>query len=115
MKYFNLFMYHFFHVLWKVRMVIIGLLLLIILGAWIISHVEGISFGDSLYFSLVTGLTVGYGDIVAKTVIGRVTALIIGWIGIIYTGLNVAAAVRAVKEVYEIDIDIEEGSTKEGK
>jgi hypothetical protein len=106
---FKRFVYHFFAVLWALRMVILGLFSLIILGAWIISHVEGISFGDSFYFSLVTGLTVGYGDIVPKTTIGRIVALTIGWIGIIYTGINVAAAVKALREVY-IKKEIKESS-----
>jgi voltage-gated potassium channel len=113
MTQFNRFVYHFFSVLWAARMVILGLFALIIIGAWIISKVEGLSFGDSCYFSFVTGLTVGYGDIVAKTITGRVVALFIGWIGIIFTGINVAAAVRAAKEVYKTDTKTTNNSQEE--
>ena len=55
----------------------------------------------SIYFSFVTGLTIGYGEIVAKTVLGRVVALLIGLIGIIFTGMVVAVAVRAVQESFK--------------
>ena len=114
MTIFSRFVLHFFDVLWKVRIVILGLFIFIIIGAWIISHVENIPFDDSCYFSFVTGLTVGYGDIVAKTTIGRLVALLIGWIGIIFTGINVAAAVRAVREVYQTDMKITNKTQEEG-
>lgn len=114
MTQFNRFVYHFFGVLWAARMVILGLFALIIIGAFVIAKIEGISFGDSCYFSFVTGLTIGYGDIVPKTTIGRLVALLIGWVGIIFTGINVAAAVRAAKEVYQTDIKTKENSTENG-
>jgi uncharacterized membrane protein len=57
-------------------------------------------FGDAVYFSFVTGLTIGYGDIVVKSTLGRCVALFIGFIGIIFTGLVIAAAVEAVRRTY---------------
>jgi voltage-gated potassium channel len=42
-------------------------------------------------------LTIGYGDIVVKTPFGRLMALLIGFIGILFTGLMVAALVYAVR------------------
>ena len=53
---------------------------------------------DTLYFAFVTGLTIGYGDIVMKTPVGRLTALLIGFIGILFTGAMVAVLVYAVRE-----------------
>jgi len=67
----------------------------------VIAFVEKMPFGNALYFSFVTGLTIGYGEIVAKTVLGRVVALLIGLIGIIFTGMVVAVAVRAIQESYK--------------
>jgi voltage-gated potassium channel len=58
-------------------------------------------FGDTLYFAFVTGLTIGYGDIVAKSPVGRLVALLIGFIGILFTGLMVAILVYAVRESLE--------------
>ena len=92
---------HFFHIAWHFRSVIFGLIALIVIGAMVITFVEKIPFGDALYFSFVTGLTIGYGEIVAKTVLGRVVALLIGLIGIVFTGMVVAIAVRAVQKSFE--------------
>jgi len=51
-----------------------------------------------LYFAFITGLTIGYGDIVVKTPVGRILAVLIGFIGVLFSGLVVAAALRAVGE-----------------
>jgi voltage-gated potassium channel len=58
-------------------------------------------FGESLYFSFITGLTIGYGDIVVKTPFARLLAVLLGLIGIIFTGIMVAAALRAVERSLE--------------
>ena len=98
---FKRFTAHFFHIFWRVRSIIFVLIALIVIGAVVISFVEKIPFGDALYFSFVTGLTIGYGEIVAKTVLGRLVALLIGLIGIVFTGMVVAVAVRALRESFE--------------
>ena len=98
---FKRFTSHFFHIAWHFRSVIFGLIALIVIGAVVIALVEKIPFGDAVYFSFVTGLTIGYGEIVAKTVLGRVVALLIGLIGIVFTGMVVAIAVRAVQKSFE--------------
>jgi len=72
-----------------------------VIGALVIASVEKMPIGDALYFSFVTGLTIGYGEIVAKTVLGRLVALLIGLIGIVFTGMVVAIAVRAVQKSFE--------------
>ena len=61
-----------------------------------ITYIEKMPFGEALYFSFITGLTIGYGDIVVNTPYGRVVAVLLGLIGIVFTGLMVAAALRAV-------------------
>jgi uncharacterized membrane protein len=78
----------------------LGQFLLIVIGAVPIALVEKIPFGDALYFAFVTGLTIGYGDIVVKTALGRCVALIIGFAGVLFTGLVIAAAVEAVRKTY---------------
>jgi voltage-gated potassium channel len=60
------------------------------------SIVEGVSIGNSMYLSFITAFTIGYGDITPVTIIGRVLSVIIGLIGIIFTGLVVAIATRAL-------------------
>ena len=98
---FRRFTSHFFQTSWHVRSVIFAQIVLIIIGATMIAFVEKISFGDALYFSFVTGLTIGYGEIVVKTFLGRVVAILIGLIGIIFTGMVVAIAVRALQKTFE--------------
>jgi len=98
---FKRFTSHFFYISWRVRSVILSLIALIVIGAMVIAYVEKMPFGDALYFSFVTGLTIGYGEIVAKTVLGRLVALLIGLIGIVFTGMVVAVAVRSVQKSFE--------------
>ena len=98
---FKRFTSHFFHISWHVRSVIFSLIALMLVGAMVIAFVEKIPFGDALYFSFVTGLTIGYGEIVAKTILGRLVAILIGLIGIVFTGMVVAVAVRALQKSFE--------------
>jgi voltage-gated potassium channel len=76
-------------------------LALVILDAIVIALVEGISIGNSMYFSFITAFTIGYGDITPITIIGRVLAILMGLIGIIFTGLVVAVATRALVNTIE--------------
>ena len=95
------FSYHFIHAIWHVRTIILILIALIVAGAAAVTLVEKMPFADTLYFAFVTGLTIGYGDIVMQTPVGRLVALLIGFIGILFTGLLVAVMVHAVRESFE--------------
>jgi uncharacterized membrane protein len=98
---------HFWEATWRLKPVFGALILLIVAGAGLIAYAEQLPFGDALYFAFVTGLTVGYGDIVATTTIGRIISILLGLTGILFTGLVVAAAVHslqlALKEVHGTD------------
>lgn len=61
-----------------------------------ISMLEGWPLADGLYFAFVSGLTIGYGDLVPKTLLSRTLAICIGFNGILLTGLVAAAAVQAL-------------------
>lgn len=84
-----------------IRGILLGLLLLIGLCGVALSRLENLPLVDAIYFSLVTGLTIGYGDIVPVTLGGRVVSLAVGLIGVVYTGLFVAIAVRALADMHE--------------
>ena len=58
--------------------------------------VEGWSVQESVYFSFVSGLTIGYGDFAPKTLLGRAFAIVIGICGILVTALVAAVAVKAL-------------------
>ena len=92
------FSFEFLRIIWHFRSINLTLFALIVINSWAISYVEKLPFGDALYFAFITGLTIGYGDIVVKTPVGRILAVLIGFIGVLFSGLVVAAALRAVGE-----------------
>ena len=75
-----------------------GLLILIVALGVAAGLVEGWSVQESVYFSFVSGLTIGYGDFAPKTLFGRVLAIGIGVCGILVTALVAAVAVKALTD-----------------
>jgi hypothetical protein len=67
----------------------------IVLGL-VIGFVEEWSFGDAIYFTFITGLTIGYGDIVPRQAFARVLAVLIGISGLFLTGVIAGIAVYAM-------------------
>jgi hypothetical protein len=63
-----------------------------------IGYLEGWRVSDATYFTFVTGLTIGYGDLVPARISTRLIALAIGFIGVVLTGLVAAVGVRALQE-----------------
>ena len=66
--------------------------IIIVIGAVAISLIEDISIGDALWWSFVTFTTVGYGDVLLKTQLGRGVAVLlmmfgIGAIGVVTTSI----------------------------
>ena len=74
-----------------------GLIAVMVLLGAAIGWREDWSLGDSLYFAFVSGLTIGYGDLVPKHPLSRTLAVCIGFTGILLTGLVAALAVRALE------------------
>ena len=88
----------FWKIMWRIRSIIAFLLLIIISGAYLIALTEQLPFSQALYFSFITGLTIGYGDIVATTAVGQITSIALGITGMLFTGMVVAAAVHALQK-----------------
>ena len=84
---------HAIHVTWPVLSTILAMQ--VALGL-LTGFIEGWSVGDAVYFTFVTGLTIGYGDIVPRQAIGRALAIGIGASGIFLTGLIAGIAVYAM-------------------
>src|SRR5262249_23354184 len=57
---------------------------------------EGWPFGDAVYFTFITGLTIGYGDLVPRQT-WRALAIGIGFFGLFVTGVIAAIAVHAMR------------------
>src|SRR6266436_2712283 len=85
---------HAIHVTWPVLSII--LVIQVALGL-LIGFVEGWSVGDAIYFTFVTGLTIGYGDLVPRQVLGHALAVGIGICGLFLTGLVAGIAVYAMR------------------
>jgi hypothetical protein len=64
----------------------------------LVGYLEGWPVSDSTYFTFVTGLTIGYGDLVPLRLITRLIAVAIGFSGILLTGLVAAVGVHALQE-----------------
>ena len=89
---------HFIRYAFYLRGVLVGLLILVFLGGFTISRVENLGLGEGIYFAFITGLSIGYGDISPTTAGGRVVSVLIGLIGMIFVGLTVAVATRALAD-----------------
>lgn len=82
-------------VVWPIFSVILGLM--VSLGL-VIAWIEGWPLRDGVYFAFVTGLTVGYGDLVPKHHMGRILAIAIGFHGVLLTALFAAISVHALQK-----------------
>jgi hypothetical protein len=63
----------------------------------LIGHIEGWRIDEALYFTFVTGLTIGYGDLTPRHIVSRLLAVMIGLAGIVLTGLVAAVSVEALR------------------
>ena len=84
-----------FQVVWPILSGLVGVQL--VLGI-LVGRLEGWPLGDATYFTFVTGLTIGYGDFVPAHFLTRLFAVVIGFTGILLTGLVAAIGVRALQE-----------------
>jgi hypothetical protein len=82
------------HLTWPVLSTILAVQ--VALGL-LIGFVEGWSVGDAMYFTFITGLTIGYGDIVPRQALARALAIGIGVSGLFLTGVVAAIAVHAMR------------------
>ena len=63
----------------------------------LVGFLEGWPVGDAIYFTFVTGLTIGYGDVVPRQALGRALAVGIGICGLFLTGLIAGLAIYALR------------------
>jgi voltage-gated potassium channel len=91
---------HAMHVTWPVLSTI--LLVQVALGL-LIGFIEGWSVGDALYFTFITGLTIGFGDVVPRQALARALAIGIGVSGLFLTGVIAAVAVHAMRAALDSD------------
>ena len=66
----------------KFKFVIILFFILLFLGAYAYHLIEGWRYIDSLYFTVATATTVGYGDFVPQTDLGKIFTMVFSFLGI---------------------------------
>jgi hypothetical protein len=93
---------HFFKAFWQELLVvwpILSGLIVVQLGlGMLVGLREAWPMGEAAYFTFVTGLTIGYGDLVPEHFSTRLISVVIGFTGILLTGLVAAVGVRALQE-----------------
>ena len=67
----------------------------------VIGFLEGWSVGDAVYFTFITGLTIGCGDIVPRQGFARALAVAIGVSGLFLTGVIAGIAVYAMRKALD--------------
>jgi voltage-gated potassium channel Kch len=81
------------------------MLILVVTGTILFSWIEGWSILDSLYFSIVTLTTVGYGDFSPTTTAGKLVAIIymIFGLSMIAASISVLAMERQAMHLQKSD------------
>jgi hypothetical protein len=90
------FLINFSLTIWHFRIILVSLFVLILLGGVLFARIEKISWEYGIYFALETALTIGFGDIVGKTRLGRIITLVVGFLGLVLFGILVAKATYAL-------------------
>jgi Ion channel len=79
--------------------VLSGLLLFKAGTGAIVGVLEGWGIWQGIYFAFITGLTIGYGDLAPRQPLTQLLAVVIGFSGVLLTGLVAALAVKAIYAV----------------
>ena len=85
---------HGLHIVWPI---LSGILVWQLVFGLLVTWIEQWPLGDGLYFTFITGLTIGYGDFVPRQTLSRFLAIAIGSSGTVLTGLVAAVAVQALQ------------------
>ena len=82
-----------------VRGVLLVLLLVLATCMVLFMLTEGLEPGEAIYLTVITALSIGYGDIAPATTAGRMTSMFTGLIGMVVIGLTVAIANNALNQL----------------
>lgn len=81
--------------IWLTSPLLLSLALLIAILGRIVGRMEDWSRFDSIYWSFITGTTVGYGDVRPVKRGSRILAIVIALLGLTMSGILIAVAVHA--------------------
>jgi voltage-gated potassium channel len=97
-------------VLWHLRRILAILFVLFFLLSIVMYYGGGAvntatrtqsSLGETFYFCAVTALTIGYGDVVPTTTLGRIIAVLLGLLGVLMTGVTTGSTVYGIQAAAE--------------
>jgi voltage-gated potassium channel len=100
----------FSRLLWHLRSILASLLILFLILSVAMYYVGGAvdtstrahsSLGETFYFCAITALTIGYGDVIPTTVLGRIVAVLLGMLGLLITGVVTGCAVYSIQMAAE--------------
>jgi len=92
-------------------------LLIVVLGQ-VVGRIEGWNAFDSFYWSFITAMTVGYGDIRPLKRSAKTLSLVIALLGVMFTGVIVALTVTTATDAFRAHVDasaIVESQGKDGE
>jgi len=78
---------------------------IVILGQ-VVARLEKWPKFDGFYWACITATTVGYGDIKPVRKSSRLIAIVIAMLGILFTGIVLAAAINCVGTAFELHIAV---------
>ncbi|ASJ08671.1 Ion channel protein [Thermococcus siculi] len=105
---FRLFFRTYLKVLYYVRSILLGLFIIIALFGLVLARQEHLSIWNGMYFAFITAFTVGYGDLSPTTPVSKVLcALVLPILGMVLTGIMVAAAMQAIGRLYKAKLENE--------
>lgn len=82
-----------FRVLWPI---LSGVLAVMVGAGLLIGRIEDWRIDEAVYFTFVTGFTIGYGDLTPTHLSSRLLVIVIGLAGVVLTGLIAAVSVQAL-------------------
>jgi voltage-gated potassium channel len=94
--------------------ILIGMIALIVLLGLIVGRIESWSKFNSIYWSFITALTVGYGDIKPSSKVSKIISVCVGCFGIMLGGILVAITLQATTHAFELHADPQVLETMKG-
>jgi uncharacterized membrane protein YhaH (DUF805 family) len=88
----------FIGLLYSVWKLLLLLLILFVIAVIIIRLCDNKSCGEALHLAFITFLTIGYGDIHPNTVLAKIVCIFLGFLGICFMGIIVAAIIKAFEK-----------------
>lgn len=94
------------------KAIMLAVLFILTIGTIFYHNVEGMTYLDALYFSVMTLATVGYGDLAPQTALGKLFTIIYVLIGVGVITAVIANFSRALAEYHKMKKHHEETERK---